>query len=446
MPEHDTFDLDAAFHALERDVADSSVPRGAGAAITTARRRRRTTVATVAAAAVLAAGGVVIGHGFGQDHAVEPTSTTGESDRPVPVAAPLDAVSLGRATAGWAGPWDNLDMNANPVRTLNPSCQINNDESGSSSVNGATGAFQTSDGHYVQFGATRWNEGAGAHVATLTNALEACPGAKTTEVTYTDGTHVLFVELQSLAGSPTQWAIVARGHDQLGLEIAPTTGLTDEVQVRLADAMVAGLEADAGLTSVPQGGVGRMDPAQTAGQVWAETLQPALTGWATPWNPKLPQGSSEAQPGLSLPNCVGSIGEKDNGNGLTINVGRDGYQEVHWFPTESAATQTVADLQQGLAGCSTPYEVHTVTLPSGRPVVVAAGPQVVLWFTRVASHVLVLQLPAGDTAPPDDVSIKVGQVIEQVLEQPAATTVSPGETNVPDWLKKGIADAPTFGP
>lgn len=62
-----------------------------------------------------------------------------------------------------------------------------------------------------------------------------------------------------------------------------------------------------------------------------------------------------------------------------------------------------------------------MTLPSGRPVVVAVGPQV-LWFARVASHVLVLQLPAGDTPPPDK------------------------HTKVPAWMQKEITAAPTFGP
>jgi hypothetical protein len=127
-------------------------------------------------------------------------------------------------------------------------------------------------------------------------------------------------------------------------------------------------------------------------------------------------------------------------------VGTDGFEWVRWFGSEATAVQAVDDLQQALASCSTPYDVHTVTLPDGRPVVVASGPRV-LWFTRVASHVLVLQVPAGDTPPPDDVSMRVGALLEHVLEQPATTTLSPGAgTTVPRWMQREIAAAPTFGP
>jgi hypothetical protein len=120
---------------------------------------------------------------------------------------------------------------------------------------------------------------------------------------------------------------------------------------------------------------------------------------------------------------------------------------MHWFASEAAAVQAVAGIEQGLASCATPYAVHTVQLPSGRPVVVAVGPHVVLWFTRVASHVLVLQLPAGATAPSDAVSVKVGQVLEAVLERPAVTTFPPGDrSTTPKWLKRAIAAAPTYGP
>ncbi len=126
-------------------------------------------------------------------------------------------------------------------------------------------------------------------------------------------------------------------------------------------------------------------------------------------------------------------------------MGGDGFEWVHWFASEALATQAVDGLTQSLTTCSTRYDVHTVTLASGRPVVVATGPQV-LWFTRVASHVLVLELPAGDTPPPDEVSLKVGALLEHVLEQPATTTMSPGDTKVPAWMQRAIAAAPTFGP
>ncbi len=98
MPEHDTFDLDAAFARLEQDIAGVSSPRGAGLAVATARRRRRTTFGAAAAVAVLAVGGVVLGQGLGQDHAVAPADQ-------LPVPAPLDGPHLNAATRDWTPAW-----------------------------------------------------------------------------------------------------------------------------------------------------------------------------------------------------------------------------------------------------------------------------------------------------------------------------------------------------
>ncbi|HEY3528992.1 MAG TPA: hypothetical protein VGK78_07565 [Nocardioides sp.] len=81
MPEHDSFDLDAAFGRLEQDIAGISAPRGAGAAITTARRRRQTRWGVAAVAALVVAGSAVGLHGrTGSD--VEPPPT-----RPIPAPA-----------------------------------------------------------------------------------------------------------------------------------------------------------------------------------------------------------------------------------------------------------------------------------------------------------------------------------------------------------------------
>jgi len=173
MPEPDTFDLDAAFHALERDIAGLSRGHGAARAVATARRRRRTAIGAAAAVALVAIGAGALATTDVGNHAEPATSTVDRSDRPVPAPAALDTASLGQATAGWAGPWDNLDMNANPGRTLNPSCLINNDQSGSESISGSSGFFQTGDGHYAQFGASRWNRGARAQASATPEVFQA---------------------------------------------------------------------------------------------------------------------------------------------------------------------------------------------------------------------------------------------------------------------------------
>jgi hypothetical protein len=313
------------------------------------------------------------------------------------------------------------------------------------------GTFLTTDhSQLVEFRAgMRGVDGANQEYDATVAAFDACPADTTQTFSYPDGAEVTVASMARTQGGEVV-TVATRFADRAGIlllgrvDAVPTTAQVGA----LADLTLAATMDDATYSkAMPQSGVGRIDPAQFAGQVWAPALEPALQGWSTPWNPQLPQDASQEVPDLALPACAGTPEGDDQGNGLNINVGRDGFEWVHWFASVARATQAVDDLTQSLTTCSTPYAVHTVTLPSGRPVVVAAGPDVVLWFTRVASHVLVLQLPAGDTAPPDVVSVQVGAALEHVLEQPATTVGSPdANTPVPDWLKKAIANAPTYGP
>ncbi len=99
MPEHETFDLDAAFARLEQDVTTLSTAPGAGAAVARARRRRRTRAGGIAVVAVLAVGGVAVGQGLsGHDDSVAPADH-------LPAPAPLDGPHLSAATAAWTPAW-----------------------------------------------------------------------------------------------------------------------------------------------------------------------------------------------------------------------------------------------------------------------------------------------------------------------------------------------------
>ena len=100
MPEHDLFDLDAAFASLERDIATVSSPRGAGQAVASARHRRQTrrvSAATLVALATIGAGAAVVrGHGDGSP---EPAG------QPLPTAAPASrAEEPGRRDNVCVGP------------------------------------------------------------------------------------------------------------------------------------------------------------------------------------------------------------------------------------------------------------------------------------------------------------------------------------------------------
>jgi hypothetical protein len=98
MPEHDTYDLDAAFRDLEHDIGDRSRPAGAAAAISTARRRRLTAIGGIAAGLALVVGGVVATQGLAtRDSTIGPTGR--------PSVAPLDATHLTEATSGWVPAW-----------------------------------------------------------------------------------------------------------------------------------------------------------------------------------------------------------------------------------------------------------------------------------------------------------------------------------------------------
>lgn len=188
--------------------------------------------------------------------------------------------------------------------------------------------------------------------------------------------------------------------------------------------------------------VRHIDPRQTLGEVWPEALQPALAGWDTSWSPRL---SGPSGPGVQS-FCPGAFDDKAAGRGETVNVGHNGGEWVKWFSSETEATEAIARLREHLAACPTPFQFHTVVLPDGRRVVVGLG-QGSIWIERVASHVLVLHLPSGSTPPPDAVSVKIGGVLEHVLEQPATTTISPDAgTRVSGWMRRAIAAAPTFGP
>lgn len=403
MPETDTFDLDAAFARLEQDVSTRSSSPGADRVFHTVRRRRQVRRGAVAALAVLVVGAgasAVVTHR---------SDDLGPTTRPFPAPAGLDATVLDKVTAGWAGPWHDLDINATPERTLNPSCRINNDQSGSSGVSGGSGAFQTADGHFVQFGATRWNGGLHTYVSTLTKALEACPGARTTDVTYSDTLHVTFVELPSLAGSTTEWGIVVLGHDVMELAIGPATGLPDEVQARLGDAMVAAIQADATLSGVPQQGANRVAPEGYA-RFDPERLQHALAGWPSGWHDGRPPNTVQHDP-------CGSAAW--NNAGMTTTIGADGRFWIHRFSSPTAAETGYRRIRDALGTCPG-YTLGTVTSPNGPVVLVARGDRDV-WAVRHGGWVVVTYLPRAATPPPDPVSDAMGAAMVGVVDDALAS-------------------------
>lgn len=432
MPEHDTFDLDAAFDALERDIAGLSRGPGAARAVSTARRRRRTRIGAVAAVAVLLVGGVVVGNELGHDRAVEPAG------RPLPTPAPLSVQGLDNATHGWSGSWHTYTDADKKYISNQGSGECGflvKDQFVAQPTRNGAGIFLTTGGAQTVV----WRIGIrGTQAATqeyhaTVAAFEACRGHHDQTFTYPDGAEATVAALPG-TGQKGNVVVATRYHDRAGtFALGPAPAPTPEQAARLADLVMAATVDDrtydvAGPAAIQLGESGlRPHPAPLVGTVSAQALGPALDGWSTPWDPQF----SKTVPDGSLAACVGNPEGHDPGNGLILNVGRNGIEWVHGFASEAAATQAAAGIRDGLATCATPYVVRTSTLPSGRSVVVATGRHTVLWVTRVGSHVVVLQLPAGSTPLPDAVSVKVGQVLEKVLERLENTGSQLGATAAP---------------
>jgi hypothetical protein len=388
MPEHDTFDLDAAFNALERDIAGLSRGPGAARAVSTARRRRRTRIGAVAAVAVLVVGGAVVGHGLGHDRAVEPAG------RPLPTPAPLSVQGLDDATRGWSGSWqDYTDANGKDFRNqVNTECSfLVNDLNVEQPTRNGSGIFLTTDASQ----AIEWSLGIrGTQAATqeydaTVAAIDVCRGHDDQTFTYPNGAEVTVAALPGARQEGGLVVAATRYHDRAGILLVGPVRVPTAVQAaRLADAVMAATIDDetyfeAGPAALEMDASGmRPHPAPLAGTVATQALEPALTGWSTPWDPRFPK----AVPGGSLATCVGNPEGNDPGNRLILNVGRNGFEWVHGFVSEAAATQAAAGIRDGLATCATPYDVSTSTLPSGRPVVVATGPHAVLWITQLLSR------------------------------------------------------------
>ncbi len=439
MPDHDTYDLDAAFARLEQEVTALSTAPGAGAAVARARRRRRTRTGAIAAVAVLAVAGVAVGQSLSShDESVAPADH-------LPAPARLTDERLASATEGWTPAWTANTAAAQHKMQLTfggdcfPSF-------GGGQADGYTLFGNSHDDLAITTTSDFTGDPSGEPVALqrMVSDMEGCPGAQ--EVSSFNGPsgvagHTYQVRTPASEPAPEYVWIVSTGQ---GIGVLKILGQSDPLpsvnDAAVTDALVAAVEFRVEHSDPrTNGSVQRIDPTKTVGQVWANDFGPALAGWDNPWEPQLQDVS-----GPEMPTCAGGFVDSATGSSETVNVGRNGHEWVQWFDDETAAKAAVEQLQQNLTSCSTPFTFHTVTLPDGRPVLVGVGPEV-LWVERVASHVLLVHIPPGSTPPPDEVSLRVGAVLEHVLEQPATTTMSPGG-KVPSWMKHEIAAAPTFGP
>jgi hypothetical protein len=180
------------------------------------------------------------------------------------------------------------------------------------------------------------------------------------------------------------------------------------VQARLADAMVAALQADSSASGVPESG-----PKTASEQFWVEfgsaQLEPALAGWASGWH------AGPAPQGIRKEPC-GSVAWSHAG--IETNIGTDGFVWDHQFRSPSAAGDGYQRIENALTGCAN-TTTSTVTTSEGTTVLVARGDRD-LWMVKHGDYVMVTYLPRAKTPAPDDVSRALGSAMVRAIDDGVA--------------------------
>lgn len=409
MPEHDTFDLDAAFDALERDIAGLSRGPGAARAVSTARRRRRTRIGAVAAAAVVAIGGIVlVQSGGSHDTSIQPAAT-------LPPPAPIDAAAMTQSTQGWTTPWHVLtpenSSSSDMLAALTPSCRSVMPHTGVRSTGSGDTRFGTADGRFAWALSTRYatHRDASADEAAYRTGFDTCPGGQVTDIAYPGGNSATFFLLPSPQGGTVAMTLVLRDNTTMILEIGPAEGITPESEQRLADTAMAALALDSTFTSdVPNGGPEPTTP-QDHANLDLGRLQRAFGDWQSGTS-----GSTTSR--LPRPEPCGSSAWSRGGK--TLDLGPDAVFWVHQFGSTAEAQAGYQEMQDALAQCPG-SATRTVTSPGGSEVFVARG-QDDAWVVRHDDWVVAAYVPRGDTPPPDPVSTAVGAALVGVVDDALA--------------------------
>jgi hypothetical protein len=246
MPEHDTFDLDAAFARLEQDIAGISAPRGAGAAIATARRRRRTAIGGAVAGLALVVGTLAVSQGIASRN-----ESIGPAQLPSP--APLDAAALSAATEGWVSDWGPVDTpgqfknrGAHGPRCLGAMGKDFDKPAAQSTGAGGAGLLVGRGGEsmssFAQWSADHPNASRMVYAAVVAS-VDACPQVTSDRQYLWEGAQAHSWTIR-VGGQETQQLWMARADNAVGfLWIGGSAGRAPEdVVQRVASAFVAGLE------------------------------------------------------------------------------------------------------------------------------------------------------------------------------------------------------------
>jgi hypothetical protein len=423
MPDHDLFDLDDAFSALERDIATVSSPRGAGQAVATARRRRRTTFGAIAAVAVLAVGGVAVGHGL-----TGRNSSVGPSDQPLPPPTPLSAAAFSTATAGWVDGWGKpTATQANSLDSLKclgqaaTSSALDTPTRSGGDIYGA-GSTEAVYAIGLDFAADKIDAAMTALAASVAN----CQPTATVTTTYADGSEVRFYQLPPKSGNSDIELWTARFGDRLGLAVAggtPNEPPADTVG-KVGDLLVGVLQVDGTFTQTPDSAVtsGSASASPSSfGSVSESDFAAALGSWPNDW-----QQDNSTIVNTSTP-CAGdwTVGSSF---GSGASLGSNGDVEFSGFDSAEDARSSVEALAGNLHACAaSPATITTVAGVGAAPVTVAVGSgsdAQVTWIVQHGPAVGYISIP-GDTTPPALVSQTVAGLMGDAMNRVSSNEAPP---------------------
>jgi hypothetical protein len=254
MPE--TFDLDAMFADLERDISDLTHSPGAARAVRGARRRRRTTIGAAAAGLALVVGSVVAGRGaLGHDSA--PPADQVIQMGQLPAAAPFHDADFDRVFAGWETGWfydDHLGVDPKaPLSLLSDSpCW---DHLGSHrdsprwttvTKNGTVVSGSRQSTAYTMWTHLRSSGDATQVFDTWVSEAEQCAGTdRMRGRAWTGGGEAITWKVPTEGGEGDGYLWLAHTGDGFAAALVGTEKgpLPPDVELRFADALVSGLQS-----------------------------------------------------------------------------------------------------------------------------------------------------------------------------------------------------------
>jgi hypothetical protein len=411
MPEHDTFDIDAAFAGLGQDIAGISSPRGAGAAITAARRRRRTTIGGAVAGLALVVAAAAVGQGLAtHDRAVEPTG--------LPSPAPLDGPHLTAATHGWTPAWT-----ANTEKARLKMAQTFGGACFGAVPGGAPAITELSNSHDDLAVAAMGDYGTRtaeqrADWRRVLRRTSRCEGA--VEISSFGGDsgvqgHTFRIPAAPSGSAPQYLWIVSTGH---GIGVLKVLGQSDPLPIAddlsVARALLAAVQA-------PETYIGSgLGSSNDAPWVDEDQFAHALGSWTSRWT----RSGSHPAPALDSP-CYTPWWRGTSWAANTGGLGGNGRQELALFHSSAAARSAATSLVQALRTCDNAHYAVVDSVENPHTMLMSASGPAVVWIAQNDDTVGVVRVPSAGAALPPQVSTDVDQVLLAAVKSLAASGNGP---------------------